>query len=136
MRRRPQHDDVFRRLCAARDHLHAHVDEGVPLADLARRAGLSRFHFLRLYRDAFGATPHEYLTRLRIARAKRLLAAEHGSVTEVCFEVGFSSVGSFSTLFAERVGCPPSVFRRAVWRLGGARRLVVPYCFLYHHHAA
>jgi AraC-like DNA-binding protein len=134
-RRRPLHDDLFRRLVAARDHLHRSVEEGVPLAELARTAGLSRFHFLRLYREAFGATPHEYLTRLRIARAKRLLAGEHGSVTEVCFDLGFSSLGSFSTLFAERVGCPPSVFRRGVWRLGGARRIAAPWCFLSRHAA-
>lgn len=134
-RRRPLHDEVFRRLIAARDHLHDHLDEPVPLATLARVAGVSRFHFLRLYREAFGATPHEYITRLRIARAKRLLAGEHGSVTEVCFGLGYSSLGSFSALFAERVGCPPSVFRRGVWRLGGARQIVVPWCFLSRHGA-
>jgi AraC-like DNA-binding protein len=119
---------------AARDHLHAHLEERVPLADLARRAGLSRFHFLRLYRETFGVTPGEQLTRLRIARAKQLLAGDHGTVTEVCFDVGYSSLGSFSALFAERVGCPPSVFRRGVWRLGEVRRhIVAPWCFLSRH---
>jgi AraC-like DNA-binding protein len=130
---RPIHDDVFRRLCRARDHLHARHAEPVALAELARVAGLSRFHFLRLFRDAFGATPHEYLTRVRLERAKSLLAAEERSVTDVCFDVGFSSLGSFSALFAERVGCPPSAWRRHFWQVArrpdGIAPLVIPWCF-------
>jgi len=126
-------DDTFRRLCRARDFLHDRHAEPLGLADLARQAGLSRFHFLRLFRDAFGVTPHEYLTRVRLGRAKTLLAVDHHSVTEVCFDVGFSSLGSFSTLFAERFGCPPSAWRKRFWRVAwtpdASFSLVVPGCF-------
>jgi AraC-like DNA-binding protein len=117
MPRRLPPDDVFRRLVEVRDWLRA--DPGAaPLQDeLARRAGLSRFHFVRRWREAFGVTPHQDLTALRIERAKSLLGAEVASVTDVCFAVGFSSLGSFSTLFAERAGCPPSAWRRRYWQV-------------------
>jgi AraC-like DNA-binding protein len=126
-------DDVFRRLVLVRDWLLADP-AGAPAQDvLARRAGMSRFHFLRRWKEAFGVTPHEDLTRLRIARAKSLLAGDWASVTDVCFEVGFQSLGSFSTLFAERVGCPPSAWRRRYYQVAAAITdpavLVVPWCY-------
>jgi AraC-like DNA-binding protein len=126
------HDDVMRRLCRARELMHAHHAEPLRLDALAREAGLSRYHFLRTFRDAFGTTPHEYLTRVRLDRAKRLLAADEGTVTSVCFDVGFRSLGSFSTLFAERVGCPPSAWRKHVWQVQqaiSAPPIIVPWCF-------
>ena len=126
-------DDLFRRLCRARDFLHEYHAERLGLDELAGQAGLSRYHFLRRFRDAFGATPHEYLTRVRLGRAKALLAAEGHSVTDVCLDVGFSSLGSFSTLFAERFGCPPSAWRRHFWQVArgpdGIAPLHVPWCF-------
>ena len=88
------HDDVFRRLCRARDLVHERSGEPLTVAQLARSAGVSRYHFLRLFRDAFGATPHQYLMRVRLERARKLLAADAASVTDVCMEVGFSSLGS------------------------------------------
>lgn len=131
--RRLVSDDVFRRLCRARDFLHAHHAEPVRLEDAAQVAGVSRYHFLRRFREAFGVTPHEYLTRVRLGRAKLLLAADNHSVTDVCLGVGFSSLGSFSTLFAERFGCPPSAWRRhfwqVAWRPEGIMPLVIPWCF-------
>ncbi|WAS95339.1 helix-turn-helix domain-containing protein [Nannocystis punicea] len=129
-------DDVFRRLAALRDRLHADPAAAPRQAEMARQAGLSQFHFLRRYKEAFGVTPHQDLTRLRIDRAKALLAAEVASVTEVCFEVGFSSLGSFSALFAERAGCPPSAWRRRFWQVAGLpqgrARMRVPWCFVVH----
>src|ERR671927_1763479 len=86
----------------------------VSLPDVAAHANLSPYHFLRVYKRAYGETPHEFLTRLRIERAKALLARGSHNVTEACFEVGFSSMGSFSALFAGRVGLSPSEYRRYV----------------------
>jgi AraC-like DNA-binding protein len=127
-------DDAFRRVCRARDLIHDRCAEPLTLAQLARTAGMSRYHFLRLFRDAFGATPHQYLMRVRLERARKLLAADTASVTDVCMDVGFSSVGSFSTLFAKRVGIPPSSYRRRVYWVrelhGGISRLYIPACFL------
>jgi AraC-like DNA-binding protein len=137
MPRRVVPDDVFRRLCRARDYLHDRHAEAVSLDDLARQAGVSRYHFLRLFRDTFGATPHQYLTRVRLQRAKSLLAGDSHSVTDVCMDVGFSSLGSFSTLFAERFGCPPSAWRRHFWQVAWQPEpivsLVIPWCFVNHY---
>ncbi|HEX2738957.1 MAG TPA: helix-turn-helix transcriptional regulator [Rubrobacter sp.] len=106
----------------------------VSLPDVAAQANLSPYHFLRVYKGVYGETPHEFLTRLRIERAKSLLARGSHNVTEACFEVGFSSLGSFSTLFAQRVGLSPSEYRRyarsSISVPDTVRPLFVPSCFL------
>jgi AraC-like DNA-binding protein len=126
-------DDVFRRLVVIRDQLIAEPGEAMALRDLARAAGMSRFHFLRRWKEAFGVTPHEDITRLRIARAKTLLAGDRASVTDICFDLGFSSLGSFSTMFAERAGCPPSAWRKRFYQVTTAMHdrsvLVIPWCY-------
>ena len=78
---------------------------------------MSPFHFIRQFEAVFGATPHQLRIRSRLDRAKQLLALGEHSVTEVCLEVGFESLGSFSHLFASRIGEPPSVYRRRVRRM-------------------
>ena len=131
--RRLVHGDVFRRLIAARDYIAAHQATRLRLEDIARQAGLSPFHFLRLFRDAFDVTPHEHLTRLRIERAKALLARD-ASVTETCFAVGYESLGSFSALFARRLGRSPLRYQREVRRVVQVRErltaLYIPACYL------
>ena len=106
----------------------------VSLPDVAAHAKLSPYHFLRVYKQAYGETPHEFLTRLRIERAKTLLARGSHNVTEACFEVGFSSLGSFSALFARHVGLSPSEYRRyarsTISVPDTVRPLFVPSCFL------
>ncbi len=124
------HDETFARVLRARDAIHARYAEPLRLDQLAREAALSPFHFLRIFRSAFGETPHQYLTRVRIEAAKRLLLAD-APVTDVCFEVGFQSLGSFSALFARRVGAPPSAFRRRLHHFAfGAQRVYVPHCYV------
>jgi AraC-like DNA-binding protein len=103
--------DVFRRLCRARDYL-AGTPGPASLHEAAREAGMSPFHFIRRFEAVFGATPHQYRIGLRIDRARQLLAAGQWTVTEVCLEVGMSSLGSFSELFLRRVGETPSAYRR------------------------
>jgi AraC-like DNA-binding protein len=86
---------------------------------MAREAGYWRFHFARAFAAAYGEPPRAYLTRRRIERAKTLLRTANLSVTEICFLVGFSSLGSFSTRFRELVGMSPSAYRDdAVARTG------------------
>ena len=109
---------VFRRLCRARDLLREVGDVPVPIRDIARVVDVSPFHFIRQFEAVFGRTPHQYRIDSRIERAKNLLLTGELSVTDVCLEVGFSSLGSFSTLFANRVGEAPSSFRRRYWALG------------------
>ena len=82
------------------------------LTEISKQACLSRYHFLRLFRDTFDTTPHQYLIQRRIERAKELLRVRSLSVTDVCFEVGFQSLGSFSALFRKCVGDAPIKYRR------------------------
>jgi len=100
--------------------------EPLSLDEMARRAGYSRFHFLRAFREAYGETPGAYLSRRRIERAKDLLRSANLTVTEVCHVVGFSSLGSFSTRFTEVVGCTPTEYRERAVRSGGPPR--IPGC--------
>lgn len=127
------HAQTYRSISNARDFMREAYARPLKLADVSARAHLSPYHFLRVYRRAFGETPHESLTRLRIERAKALLAGGSHNVTEACFEVGFSSLGSFSTLFTRHVGLTPSEYRRHA-RFGvvvprEVRPLFVPGCF-------
>jgi AraC-like DNA-binding protein len=128
------HDDTFRRLCRARDLLAAEYQTKMPLDLAAREACLSPFHFHRLFRATFGQTPHDFLTSMRMERARRLLASGQMSVTEVCLEVGYSSLGSFSSKFQSLVGRSPSQYQRAVRRVFSYPRpwniILVPVCYL------
>src|ERR1700757_3271059 len=98
MRRALVPDDLFIRVLRARDRLREAYDEPLTVVSLARTAQLSPFHFLRVYTAAFGETPGRDLARVRLSRARELLA-RGASVTETCFAVGFSSLGSFSARF-------------------------------------
>lgn len=115
-----------RRLARARALLDTCYAQPLDLEAVARQAHFSRYHFIRLFRRAFGQTPHQYLMRRRIERAKTLLAAGQLTVTEVCLEVGFQSLGSFSTLFTRLVGQSPQRYRARL----AARRGFIPACFL------
>lgn len=118
----------FVQLRQARDLMDRRFAEPFDLDELARVAGYSRFHFVRSFRDAFGETPGAYLTRRRIERAKDVLRTANLTVTEVCFLVGFSSLGSFSSRFRELVGCSPSKYRERQVAVGGPPS--IPGCFL------
>ena len=128
------HPQTYKNLAHARDFMRHAYRRPLNLPEVSARAHLSPYHFLRVYREAYGETPHEFLTRLRIERAKALLAGGSHNVTEACFEVGFSSLGSFSALFSSRVGLSPSEFRRhartSVLVPREIRALFVPACFL------
>lgn len=125
--------DVFRRLCVAREFARDNHAGAVTIEAMAHAAGMSPFHFVRCFRRSFGQTPHAWLTDVRLDRAKALLSRSGTHVTDVCFDVGFSSLGSFSTLFARHVGLPPSVWQRSMVRLaqspGGIAVAFVPHCF-------
>ncbi len=121
--------DVFERLCRARRFIDECYDLPLDLNEISKQACLSRYHFLRLFRDAFETTPHQYLIQRRIEKAKELLRSRQLSVTDVCFEVGFQSLGSFSTLFHRCVGNTPVDYRKR--EMQSLRK--VPGCFLYMH---
>ena len=127
---------TVRKLCQVRDLIRDCLEEELTLADLCLETGLSAWHLLRAFRQAFGETPKAFLTRLRLERAKELLTISTRSVTEICFDLGFSSLGSFSTLFHRRVGLSPAEFRRRVraWVTVPGRQpwAYIPFCFSQH----
>jgi len=124
---------TFARLSRARDYLAASYRERISLQQAASQACLSPFHFNRLFVQAFGETPHEFLTRMRISHAKKLLLAENHSITEICFDLGYESLGSFSTRFRSLTGSSPVAFRRQCRRtFGGYQRWLlyyIPACY-------
>jgi AraC-like DNA-binding protein len=105
--------ELYKRLLRGRDYMLSSLDRPVLLSDVAREACLSPFHFHRVFTRAFNETPHRYLTRQRMEKARALLARKDRSVTEVCLETGFESAGTFSSLFRRYFGVSPREFRRA-----------------------
>lgn len=104
----------------AHDLIDRDYAEPLDLDAMAREAGYSKYHFARAFAATYGETPRAYLTRRRVERAKSLLRAANLSVTEICFMVGFESLGSFSALFRRLVGQTPSAYRAAAVRAGGS----------------
>ena len=102
-----------RHLLRAKDLADARYPEPLDVDDLARAAGLSRAHFSREFRRAFGEPPHAYLLTRRLERAAALLRATDRSVADVCFSVGLRSLGSFTTSFSRTYGMSPTAYRAA-----------------------
>lgn len=117
---------VFRRLCHARDVLREMDDRPLSIRQIAASSSLSPFHFIRQFHALFGETPHQLRIKAKLERAKELLAVSDYSVTDVCMEVGFTSLGSFSDLFNRRVGMSPSLYRRRVRASMPAPRVMPP----------
>ncbi|MEY8042401.1 helix-turn-helix transcriptional regulator [Saccharopolyspora cebuensis] len=103
-------------LRCARDRIDREYAQPLDVESIARGVGMSAGHFSRQFRRAYGESPYGYLMTRRIERAMALLRRGDLSVTEVCFAVGCSSLGTFSTRFAELVGVPPSTYRRRAAR--------------------
>ena len=103
--------ELYRRVHVARDYMHACLHESLSLDDIAGVAALSPHHFLRTFKAVFGHTPHQYLTQKRLERAQFLLSKTDLPVTDICMDVGFESLGSFSTLFRKRIGLSPRQYR-------------------------
>ncbi|MEV6692831.1 helix-turn-helix transcriptional regulator [Micromonospora sp. NPDC051196] len=120
--------DLLAHLRRARDHMDRHYTEALDLAAVAAVAGISKYHFHRLFTVTYGLSPAAYLSKRRIERAQDLLRATNLTVTEVCYAVGFASLGSFSSRFRELVGESPSEFQRR-WAQTGAPR--IPGCFVF-----
>ncbi|HET6153011.1 MAG TPA: AraC family transcriptional regulator [Marmoricola sp.] len=120
-------DDVLLHLRRARDHVDRYYAESLDLETLAALAGISKYHFQRLFTATYGMSPAAYLSERRVERSQDLLRATNLTVTEVCHAVGFSSLGSFSSRFRELVGVSPSEFQRRY--ADGAPH--IPGCYLF-----
>jgi AraC-like DNA-binding protein len=112
----------------SRDLMDRHFAEPLDLDRLAAESGFSKFHFTRSFKDAYGETPAQYLTRRRVERAKDLLRHANLTVTEICMLAGFSSPGSFSSRFTQLVGISPSAYQRRQAEQDGPPP--IPGCFL------
>jgi AraC-like DNA-binding protein len=117
-----------RHLLRAKDLADSHYFETLDVDDLAAAAGLSRAHFSREFRRAFGESPHAYLLTRRLERAAALLRTTDRSVTEICFAVGLRSLGSFTTSFTRTFGVSPTVYRSTF--PPAAHLALVPSCVL------
>jgi len=115
-----------RHLLRAKDLADARYFEPLDVGDLARAAGLSRAHFSREFRRAFGESPHAYLLTRRLERAAALLRGTDNSVAEICMAVGLRSVGSFTTSFKRTFGATPTAYRASF--PPAAAHVVVPAC--------
>ena len=117
-------EDTNRRMLRARDEMDRRYAEPLDIPALAALTHLSPSRFGRVFRDVFGETPHRYLQRRRVERAMALLRQTDRPVTQVAWDVGFSSLGTFSRTFSAIVGCSPSEFRAQ------AAVVHVPTCFV------
>jgi AraC-like DNA-binding protein len=120
-----------RHLLRARDLVDARYAEPLDVADLARTAGLSRAHFSREFKSAFGESPHAYLLTRRLERAAALLRSTDRPVVEICFAVGLRSVGSFTTSFTRAYGMTPTGYRASF--PPASRYALIPSCVLRAH---
>ncbi|MDP4264089.1 MAG: AraC family transcriptional regulator [Bacteroidota bacterium] len=124
---------TYQRIALAKIYIDENYQEPIDLDDIAGKAFISRFHFHRLFRQIYRRTPHQYLTRKRLDKARDLLA-ENKPVTEVCNEVGFESIGSFSVLFKKEIGFAPTYYRNMAWlkkqQAKEQPRTVIPHCFI------
>lgn len=117
------------RLHLARAFIDHHYDTPITVEQISQEAGFSPYHFIRLFYAAYRRTPHQYLVQQRIERAKELLRTSDMPVSDICFAVGFESLGSFSTLFRREAGLSPSAYRQRA--RPEAQPAFVPLCFRY-----
>lgn len=109
--RRATRIELFKRLSVVREWILAEYSSPITLDDMAARALLNSQHFLRMFRDCYGTTPHRFLTDTRLEAARQLLTDTEQPVSAICRQTGFESLSSFSGLFRQHFGAPPSAYR-------------------------
>ncbi len=123
---------LYRRVVQAKLFIDNNFQAGIDLADIADEAYFSRFHFIRLFKMAYGKTPHQYLTSVRIEQAKLLLQTGI-PIADVCFAVGFDSISSFTGLFKRITSTTPSSYREQQLKrkkeIGETPLKFIPNCF-------
>ncbi|MES1215652.1 MAG: AraC family transcriptional regulator [Bacteroidota bacterium] len=125
--------DIYQRIVSAKVFIDENYQEQINLDAVSAKAFLSRFHFHRLFKKVYRRTPHQYITQRRLDKAKDLLT-ENKSVTDVCNEVGFESIGSFSVLFKKEIGFAPQYYRNMAWlkkqKEKEQPKIAIPHCFI------
>jgi AraC family transcriptional regulator len=115
-------------------HMRLHLEEPFDLDHISQLAAVSKFHFVRIFEEITGTSPHHFLACLRVQRAKELLLNSTESITEICLQVGYNSLGSFSTTFSALVGLSPRQFRRLPKRLTPTQFAKAVWHFLASRH--
>ncbi|WP_068774883.1 helix-turn-helix domain-containing protein [Paenibacillus sp. FJAT-26967] len=106
--------DLYTEIDEVIAYIHRHIDEPLPLNQLARYAAYSPYHFARIFKEKIGLTPHYYISSLRLQKAKDLLLHTNLTIRDIGLEIGQQSLGTFTTRFTERVGVTPSLFRNSL----------------------
>ncbi len=129
--------DIYTKLVSAKLFIDRHFDEAVDLETVASNAHLSSFHFHRLFTKVYHITPHQYLTKKRLQKAKELLKTNELSIAGICTDIGFESHGSFSSLFKKHHGLAPRSYRNKVQeqkeKAAYQPACVIPHCFIAPH---
>src|ERR1041385_2293147 len=125
---------LYRRIVQAKLFIDKHFREKINLDEIAEEASFSRFHFIRLFRQAYGDTPHQYLVSLRMLEAEKLMANPDLKIQDICLEIGFESVGTFTTQFTKVYGKTPKTRQKEILE---KKRIIaeeplrtVPNCFV------
>ena len=130
--RRPPKIYIYKQIVQAKLFIDNNFSDNINLDNIADEAFFSKFHFIRLFKTIYGKTPHQYLTKVRIEKAKELLHTET-SITQVCFSVGFDSLSSFTGLFKRQTTLTPSAYQKLKLQrkqeIGRAPLKFIPNCF-------
>lgn len=125
--------DIYQRIVSAKLFIDNNYQDTIDLDMVAQQALISKFHFHRIFKQVYHKTPHQYITQKRLEKAKTLLS-ENKLVTEVCNEVGFESITSFTSLFKKEMGFPPTYYRNMAWLKKQASlqqpKRFIPHCFI------
>ena len=125
--------EIYQRIVSAKIFIDENYHEAIDLDDVSEHAFFSRFHFHRLFKHIYRRTPHQYITQKRLDKAKDLLK-ENKPVNEVCNEIGFESIGSFSVLFKKEIGFAPQYYRNMAWLKKKQEKeqpkKFIPHCFI------
>lgn len=125
--------ELYERIVAAKVFIDENFHQTINLDTISQKAFLSPYHFHRLFSEVYKKTPHQYLTARRMEKAKELLS-QNKQISDVCNEVGFESLGSFSSLFKKEIGFVPTYYRNMAWlkKQQGKRqpKRFIPHCFI------
>ena len=107
----------YKKVCLGRDYLTKNYAGCFDLSEVANYSCMSKYHFCRIFSEVFGESPYQYISKIRVDHAKRLLITSKLSINDICESVGYTSVGSFSLLFRKKTGMSPTQYRSKLWSL-------------------
>lgn len=107
----------YKKVCLGRDYLTKNYASCFDLGEVANYSCMSKYHFCRIFSEVFGESPYQYISKIRVDHAKRLLITSKLSINDICERVGYTSVGSFSLLFRKKTGMSPTQYRSKLWSL-------------------